>query len=243
MKTLCFRLYGDFGHFRKYFTTTSPITYSIIPPTAAMGVIGAILGLERKDNSYYNILQNAKTRIGIGIQGGVKKRSFGINLINTKGDYWVPTRRNPNGSRTPTRYEFIVKPDYLIFVSMEDKELLEDLAMSIKEHRSVYNICMGLAWLLADFQFICFKEAEILNDIKEHLPLSSAVPVSLLHPTDGIKLIDGVNYCKERFVKCFGDNRIPQDYVDAIFPINGQKAFLKLKEVYKLDDYYFVFLT
>lgn len=243
MKTLCFRFYGDMGHFRQYFTTTSPITFSLIPPTSIMGVLGAILGLDREDDTYYKILLEAKTRVGAGILGLVKKKSFGINLINTKGDFWVPTSRNSSGPRTPTRFEFVIKPNYLIFVTMENEELLGKLAQMVKEHRSCYSTSMGLAWLLADFQFICFEEAEIMHDIKEHLPISSAVPISLLQQKDSIKVENGISYCKERFVKCFSADRVPQDYIDAIFPINGKTALLKPQEVYKLRSYYFTFLT
>ncbi|HOA56293.1 MAG TPA: CRISPR-associated protein Cas5, partial [Clostridiales bacterium] len=78
MKVLCFRFFGDFGHFRPYYTTTSPVTYSLMPPTAIMGVIGTILGLEK--DKYYKILQEAGTRIGVGIVSPVRKKNIGINL-------------------------------------------------------------------------------------------------------------------------------------------------------------------
>lgn len=62
-----------------------------MPPTAIMGVIGTILGLEK--DKYYKILQEAGTRIGVGIVSPVRKKNIGINLVNTKGDYWIPTSK------------------------------------------------------------------------------------------------------------------------------------------------------
>ena len=45
---LIFDIRGEYGHFRKYNTTTSPLTYSIPTRTAIAGILGAILGMERE---------------------------------------------------------------------------------------------------------------------------------------------------------------------------------------------------
>ena len=45
---LIFDISSEYGHFRKFNTTTSPLTYSIPTRTAVVGIIGAILGLERE---------------------------------------------------------------------------------------------------------------------------------------------------------------------------------------------------
>ena len=45
---LIFDISSEFGHFRKYNTTTSPLSYSIPTRTAVAGILGAILGMERE---------------------------------------------------------------------------------------------------------------------------------------------------------------------------------------------------
>ena len=47
-EVLIFDIQGEYGHFRKYNTTTSPLTYSIPTSTAIAGILGAILGMERE---------------------------------------------------------------------------------------------------------------------------------------------------------------------------------------------------
>ena len=47
-KVLVFDIWGEYAHFRKYYTTTSPLSYSIPPRTAVTGFIGAILGLGKE---------------------------------------------------------------------------------------------------------------------------------------------------------------------------------------------------
>lgn len=224
MKTLCFKLKGDFGHFKPYYTTSSPITYSLIPPTAIFGVIGAILGLERKNDEYYSKLLKAGMQVGAGIVNPVKKRTFGINLINTKGDYWVPTKRNPSGVRTPTRYEYVINPEYLIFITMKDGTLLDTLAGMVKKHLSCYSICLGLSELLADFEFIFYSDVEAIVNSQSYLPMCSAVPISMLKAKDSIAIEPGIFYNKERYVKKFGNMRVPIEYVDVVFPVDRKSV-------------------
>jgi CRISPR-associated protein Cas5h len=240
---LCFKLKGDLGHFKPYYTTSSPTTYSLIPPMAIFGVIGAILGFERKNDEYYFKLVKAGTRVGAGIINPVKKRVFGINLINTKDNYWVPTKKNPTGVRTPIRYEYVVKPEYLVFVTMSELSLLDSLAEMVKKHLSCYSVCLGLSELLADFEYVFYSDVETIVDSKSYLPICSAVPMALLKEKDAIALEPGVFYNKERYVKVFDNMRIPADYVDVVFPANGKKAKLKCSSVYKYCDYYFTFMN
>ncbi|RMG82383.1 MAG: CRISPR-associated protein Cas5, partial [Bacteroidetes bacterium] len=47
-KLLVFDISGEYGHFRKFNTTTSPLTYSFPPLPALAGLLGAILGIERE---------------------------------------------------------------------------------------------------------------------------------------------------------------------------------------------------
>lgn len=241
LKVLCFRFYGDFGHFKPYYTTTSPITYTLMPPTAIMGALGAILGLEK--SKYNIILQEAGTRVGVGIVYPIRKKNIGINLINTKGDYWIPTSKNKSGPRTPTRYELLIKPEYLVFVTMNNLELLENLATRIEQHKPCYSVSMGLAWLLADFEPVVFGEATEITNSQDLLVFSSAVPVSCLASEAGIGIVKGVRYCKERFVKFLGEDRKPLDYVDAIFSVGSEKARFRTNTAYKLDGMVFQFLT
>lgn len=243
MKTLCFRLYGDYGHFRPYYTTSSPTTYSLMPPTSIFGVLGAVLGLERKDDAYYHALKEAGTKVGIGPVRHLRKMSLGINLINTKGNYWIPTTKNSSGPRTPTRYEYVVKPDYLIFVAMEDADLLDRLADRIKSHKPYYSVCLGLSELLGDFEFIFYGEAKEITKVDSYVSLSTAVLLDSLTSKNAISIAHGINYVKERYVKCFLGDRVPGAYIDAIFSINGIKPLLMPDIAYEVKNYIFTFMN
>ncbi|SHO50563.1 type I-B CRISPR-associated protein Cas5b [Anaerocolumna xylanovorans] len=242
MKCICFKLKGDYGHFKPYYTTSSPTTYSLMPPTALYGLIGAVLGFPKEDNLYYSKLEEAGLKVGIGLLTPLRKTSMSTNLVNTKGNFWVPTGRNTNGVRTPTRYEYVVGQEYLIFVSMTDEILLEKLADRLKEHRFAYSISMGLAGLLAEVELIAYEEAYQLNQ-KDYIELDTAVSIEELTGENSIGINGEIQYCRERYVKRFSDNRIPAEYVDALFATNGKKIKVKCKKAYSMKEYTFAFLN
>lgn len=242
MKCVCFKLKGDYGHYRPYYTTSSPTTYSLMPPTSLFGLIGAILGMEKMGNIYYQTLSTAGLKVGIGLLTPVRKVFMSTNLIMTKGDYWVPTRRNSNGVRTPTKYEYVINQEYLVFVSMKDNELLEQLALRLKEHRFAYSISLGLSGLIADAELICFDEAEKI-EVKECIELDSSIPIQEFGHKIEIDFLQDIHYCRERYVKNFSLNRVPLEYVDVLFSVNGKKIKVKSQKLYKMKEYKFAFLN
>ncbi len=242
MKCISFKLKGDYGHFKPYYTTSSPTTYSLMPPTALYGLLGAMLGLPKEDNLYYSKLEEAGLKIGIGLLTPLRKASMSTNLINTKGNFWVPTGRNTNGVRTPTRYEYVVGQEYLVFVSMIEEILLEELAGRLKEHRFAYSISMGLAGLLAEAELLAYEEVHQINS-EDYIELDTAVSIGALIGENPIGINGNIQYCRERYVRRFGDNRIPLEYVDALFATNGKKIKVKCRKAYSMNEYTFAFLN
>ena len=82
MKCLVFDIKGDYGHFKKYYTTSSPLTFSIPPRTTVSGMIGALIGLDKEEYLKYFSKEDAK--IAIQINSPINKTRISYNLINTK---------------------------------------------------------------------------------------------------------------------------------------------------------------
>ncbi len=119
---LIFDIKGEYGHFRKYNTTTSPLTYSIPTRTAIVGILGAILGMEReiRDSQYpegaepvQEFFSKEKAGIAVQIINPVKKENIGFNLINTKKSFYDLTR----AGRTQVNFELLKFPHYRIYLS------------------------------------------------------------------------------------------------------------------------------
>jgi len=149
-KALVFDLWGDYGHFRKIETTTSPLTYSIPTVTALNGLIAAILGFSR--DSYYKIFSRENIKFGIRVQNPIKKVNVSINLVNTSDGFFLwDIKEDP---RSPTPFEFLKEPYYRIYVWIKDKRIYGDLKRHLEEHKSVFTPYMGLSELIANFKFI-----------------------------------------------------------------------------------------
>lgn len=240
MRVLNFEIFGDFAHFRPYYTTSSPITYTMIPPTTVYGILGAILGLEKEQ--YNEILKSKGTKIGIGIKNEVKKISLGVNLVNTKGNYWVPTRKNSNGPRTPTKYEFLKDVCYSIFVTIEDEKMMEQLVQKVKNHMPYYTISLGLANLIADIKYINDGQAQEIQK-EDYIELETVVDIEKLKGKDAIDLGKGITYAKERFVKQLKENREPERYVDVLYSLKAEKLSVKTIGTYQLGEKVFTFIA
>ena len=82
MNCISFRAKSSYARFRKAYTTTSTLTYLLMPPTAARGLIGAILGVDRVD--LYNVTK--KLDIAIEVVNDINKdtQSFNLSIMNNE---------------------------------------------------------------------------------------------------------------------------------------------------------------
>jgi len=231
---LIFDLFGDFAHFRKYYSTSSPVTFSVVPPITVLGVIGAILGLEKRENQYLRILNEANTRVAIQLLHPVNKIRMGINLVNTKNNIWVPKQRK-EGARTQIRYEFLKNVAYRLYVSMDNQTLLQKLIEMVKEHKSFYTICLGISELLADFRFWGEKEFQWREGVDEFVDVDSTVPLDFIL-RDGINLIGGKRYLKERMPMKMNHLREVLCYGDLLVEMQGLPLNVKLKGYWESDN-------
>ncbi len=217
MKTLVFDFRADWGHFRKFFTTSSPLTFSIMPPTAVYGLLGAVIGLSKKDNRYLQYLNYQTVQLAIQLKRPIKKVRWGMNLINTKGNIWVPKYRR-EGAHTQIRTEFLKDPDYRLYIHVEDDHLFQQLIYHIRHHRSVYTPCMGLSECIGDFTFVRVDEFEEVTDDKK-VEVLTAIPLYLLKK--GLDIQAGKNYFKETLPFDMKPDREVTQYEEVLFEANG----------------------
>jgi CRISPR-associated protein Cas5h len=177
--------------------------------------------------------------MAIGINKPVKKIRLGINLINTKNDYWVPKRRK-EGARTQIRYEYIKDVSYRLYVNIQERDLFNNLIDMVQAHKSFYTVSLGLSELLADIKFIAVKEFHEKNSNSEFLQINSIVPVTLIKE-DGIR-IGGNFFLKERFPTTMDNNRIVNKYEELLIEMNGKPMELKLNKLWENGTERIVFI-
>ena len=225
-----FDIWGELGHFRRFFTTSSPLTFSFPPPPTIRGIVGAILGLGKEE--YIGVTNQLD--VGVSILNPVKKQRFGINLIYTKGSSgFDPTLFKDRKSdrktlRTQVQTEFLKDPKFRVYVSGNEK-LIGELHSLLKDHRTNYTVSLGLSECLADFSLVgkfSARRIEVGNTINSVVPVENVLDVDF-------KL---GKVMKERVPSAMNENRETVEFKDVIFNPDGKPLKGKFKEIWEIEE-------
>jgi len=226
-EALAFDVWGQYGHFRKIYTTTSPLTYSIPPRTAVTGLIGAILGLDKTE--YIRHFTKEDAEIAIRLLNPVKKVTLSENLIDTKK---AGPMMNVIRQRTQIRIELLKDPKFRIYVRHSDRDLMENLTKYLEEHRSVYTPCLGLSEHIANFQLAGIHEAEDISS-EEKIHAVTAVP------EDKIKEIEfekDLEYVQENMPNEMNPDRVVTEYSSVIIEQRTRPIKAIVSDAVRLDS-------
>ena len=177
MPVCLFTVHGAFAHWRKWFTTTSALTYSFSPRTAVIGMMGAVLGVQRDEVA--KVFTASDTRIAVcPLRPIVKDRlpekwRQGPPILN-KGRFRPAKMIEP----FQENLEVIRRPHYRVVFWHRDERLRNELRERLEQKRWAYPPCMGIMGFLADIEWEAEDVAELIEvdqaDICSVLPLDEA---------------------------------------------------------------------
>ncbi|MBU1633014.1 type I-B CRISPR-associated protein Cas5b [bacterium] len=226
-KILAFKLWGDYAHFKKFYTTTSPLTFEFPPPPTLFGIISAVIGLDKTE--YLDHFQNPDDfNLAVRIINPVKKVRWSENLIDTKHHFW----RIKN--RTQIRTEFLKDPAYMIYFRHNDPFIYDRLKEKLLSHHSVYSVCLGLSELLANFEHIAETRIESVHSDKE-IDLPTVLPESYLSNERSIRFEGNREIFKVNYPILMQPNRIVTRREDILFERNGHPICCKLKKHWETE--------
>lgn len=236
-KVIVFDIWGDYAHFRRGYTTTSPLTYPFPPRTTLIGLIAAILGLPR--DSYYGLFREDNSAFALQILASLKKIRIGLNLMDTKHGF-TPWEIQKKGDppRTQILFEFIKSPKYRIYVWLEDSEMFKDLAGLIREHKSKYTPYLGISECIANFEmfgkgiFEVEKKVAIKGDVKIHSIIKK-------DKVERIKLEEGKRYGSVKIPGFMNEDRSISQFIKFYYEENGNPLTIPvgaIKEYYSLQQ-------
>lgn len=220
-KLLIFDIWGEYAHFKKPYTTTSPLTYSIPSRTSITGIIGAILGIEKNLNN--TTLNYSNCNIGIRLMNPVKKVLVNQNLINTK-DAKMMARMKPKGGRTQIRFEKLKDVKYRIYIEIFDNASYKKLKEHLINHNPVFSLCLGLTEHIANFGFV--GEYEYVEKAG-NLLIDSAVCLENIEKHN-IEFEDGKEYFADTYALEMKEDREVLKYGEVLLERTGQS--IKVKE-------------
>lgn len=209
-KVVVFDIWGDYAHFKKIYTTSSPLSYSFPPRTALTGLIGAILGIEKDD--CFSYFTKDKANIACRILSPIKKVRIGENLIDTKKSMHLIQ------NRTQIKFEFVKDPKYRIYFRHSDESLHERFKNLVECHQSVFTPYLGLSQLICNFSYIGEFSISAKSE-EEFTPLGSVVPNRYLKKPPEFE--DGKEYFSENLPLEMGATRQVTDYGEVLFERRG----------------------
>lgn len=180
MQVLSLRWYAKYGHFLRAEANVSALSYPIPPRTAVLGLLGAILGLEK--DHLPKVLGNTLVAIG----GALPLRFWHKIKLRKKPPSPTPlnwsVKKGRKGSSSEeavklTLQEWLWKPNFLVHIAMPDNpQLFSELCDRVANRRWHFSPCMGLSELLADVELIAHAEAKRMSPGK--ITISSIFPQS-----------------------------------------------------------------
>ncbi|MCW3135153.1 MAG: type I-B CRISPR-associated protein Cas5b [Methanophagales archaeon] len=231
---LIFDVWGNYAHFRRFYTTTSPLSFPIPPRTALCGLISAIIGKEKEDNEYLKYFTLEKASIGLRLLNPVKKVMIGENLIHTKSA--KGPGMNLITERTQISFEFLKDQRYRIYFHHTDEDLYQKLKKNLISHKSVYTPCLGLSENIANFEFVGeFKVKSETTD--EYVQINSVLPTGKIAEKKGINFNFEGEYFSIRVPIELNLDRVVTKYSDIFFERTGKPVEAKLISPYWSIDY------
>ncbi|NMA65373.1 MAG: type I-B CRISPR-associated protein Cas5 [Clostridiaceae bacterium] len=227
-----FDIEGRFAHFRKFYTNSSSLSYSIPPRTTVEGIIGAILGYER--DSYYKILSSEKLHISVKKNNPTRSITQTLNYIKATSS----TQLCAPEEHTQIPFEIIAgwgeeSVSYRVY-AVSKESYMDELIDRLADGRYVYPPSLGTAFFQG---YITNVPCVDINSQESdgYVSIDSVVP---LHCIEEIEIGD-YHLIKEKMPKDFGENREIKRAETYIFDQRGYPVKFKIKNHYhsvKLED-------
>jgi len=215
---------GNWGHFKKVDTNNNPLTHDFITKTALIGLVGAMIGIERKAMRVIFPQLSEDLLYSVAINNPVKKESWGFTLRSVKA----------NVEKSPWQFEFLKAPDFDIVLALNNdrsKAIFDEFAGYVESGKACYNPTLGLANCPANLTFI---EKGTASD-KRTGTFKTKGFISKYHQIE-IEENFSFRIGFERIPTYQNDNfwTDPEKYADVAYCNGGSASFLSTGEFYDL---------
>jgi len=157
MKAIQLEISGNWAQFRRAETNNNPLSHDLITKTAFIGMMGAVLGMERQKMKELFPVWCNDFLYGVQMLTDVNKQSWGFTLRKA-GDAW---------SKSPGQMEFIRNPKYLVIVALANpasESYFEQFKESCKSGKAYFEPVLGLHNCPAEIKFIEGGDLQEIDD-------------------------------------------------------------------------------
>lgn len=154
MRGFQFDVKGNWAHFRKPETNNNPLTHDFITKTALIGMIGAVLGVER--NAMKNLFPQLSEDLlyGVCVKNAIKKESWAFTLRYVV-DFF---------QKAPKQMEFLKKPENRVVLALQNERsafYFDAFQTAIEKQEAKFTPVLGLHNCPAELSFISGGEFDV----------------------------------------------------------------------------------
>lgn len=156
MKGALIEIEGNWGHFKKPETNNNPLTHDFITKTAFIGMIGAVLGIERAEMKPLFPQLSEDICYGVQIRSAVKKESWSFKLRYADNLF----------AKRPVQMEFLKKPCYTVALALHNERSLQSFDQftgAVQASEAKFTPVLGLHNCPANLRYIASGEFTITD--------------------------------------------------------------------------------
>jgi CRISPR-associated protein Cas5h len=225
MRVLVFDLTGSLAHFRKIYTNSSSLSYSLPPRTCLAGIIAAMLGRER--DSYYQEFNLEHSFIAVRKLGKTRKIMQTLNYMRATGNRELMVARE----HTQIPFELVCgDPElhYRVYFA-GNPGTYEELKQRLIKDKYVFPPYLGAAPFSATVSFVAEASCQRLQAqgmLEVATPINSRNIVKFFFD----RMQDNVALVKERMPVDFTAERYPVASASYIYDENASVLPVSINE-------------
>ncbi len=241
-KLLVFDISGEYGHFRKFNTTSSPLTYSIPTRSALAGILGAILGIERERSPNVfpegvtpvnEMFSPDKANMAIQVLSPTKKVNIGFNLLNTgkSGSSFFNIQ-----NRTQIEFELLKNPKFRVFLNYSGETVFKELSNRIRFVKHHFTPYLGLSQFTASIHWVDETELEKPDSPEGFIEICTAVNISKLVGDNPIRFEKGKDayfYSTDTVPMVMQRDRVITEYAEILIERTGKSILVNTQNYWK----------
>ncbi|WP_040214146.1 type I-B CRISPR-associated protein Cas5b [Clostridium polynesiense] len=226
MKLLVFDIIGKFGHFRKFYTNSSSLSYSVPPRTTIMGIIAAVMGYER--DSYYSLLHSSRCGIALRKISINRRIMQTVNYIKADSPKLIYNPKN----HTQIPLELLTSEEELrfrVYFTHEDEGILEELKERVYNKKFHYSPYLGSASFNCSLNYVAYEEGKVYETY-EPMPISTVINLNKVKENSIDIFKDKLFLIRERMPRDIREGRIPERAEPYLLEDKGKQIRAAVKE-------------
>lgn len=222
MKCFQLKIMGNWGHFKRPETNNNPLSHDMITKTALIGLIGAVLGIEREDMKMLFPQFSEDLMYNVQLLHPVKK--VPVSMTSRKAI-------NPIGAGTPKSFEVLKAPAFLVTIALKSsrsEKYFDAFQFSIENNNAVYPPVLGWHNCPADLYFV---SVGVLSDEQKGVFETKGFVLAKSHKFMDISSLSRIGFDKIPTYQNDDFWNLPDRYVDIVYP--DYPGFLKVEGKYR----------